>query len=299
MKFLVIGDYMTDIYTRVCVTRLNPDDPMKPCYKIIGSDVYCQGGAGNVYGQLVALDSSDVESCYGYGKISRTRLLGPDDQVVMRLDRDSEVQPIDHNKLGWDVMRRHAFKAIFVSDYGKGSITNELMEKTILPYRHESPIFINAKKPQDIAAYFDSRVSFISMNESEYLRMRAQVPCSLIMTPLVVTNSESVKLIVGNDRITEQPCFTCDPMNATGAGDTFFAVFGATIAALVPNFGLLDNLAVTNFAMRLANAFAAAAVEHPLTIAVNVKLAQKFISTDALLLHKVAEYKVFERITAP
>ncbi len=133
MRILVIGDYITDIYTFSSASRLCPEAPVP--VMIPESIRESPGGAGLVQAQLVALGADAVGR---FGSYSTKQRFFAGNHLVCRLDTDS-IEPY------WDAPIEPSLdwaEMIVVSDYGKGSMTRELAEQII---KTGKPCFVDAK----------------------------------------------------------------------------------------------------------------------------------------------------------
>jgi rfaE bifunctional protein kinase chain/domain len=153
-RVLVLGDLMLDTYIWGSVSRISPEAPV-PVVEV-GHDTKCLGGAGNVSRNLESLGAAPVTAgvvgrdaegrwirrhvADGRGVLMdpnrpttvKTRVIAGHQQVV-RFDKERR-RPVS------DAMRRRLVgfvrnegcRGIILSDYGKGTLTPELLAE-ILP----------------------------------------------------------------------------------------------------------------------------------------------------------------------
>jgi len=174
ISLLVIGDLMVDEYLWGEVDRISPEAPV-PVVNI-QKESYVLGGAGNVVNNLVELGAgASVIGITGSGQwgrllikhlnrlevdasgviqdehrptIRKTRIIGANQQML-RIDKEA-VAPL-HQKFLRPIYSQLEKKvpeadAVIVSDYGKGMITDDLMETiTAISHRHQKPVIADPK----------------------------------------------------------------------------------------------------------------------------------------------------------
>jgi D-beta-D-heptose 7-phosphate kinase/D-beta-D-heptose 1-phosphate adenosyltransferase len=137
-KILVVGDAMVDQYRFGTTTRISPEAPI-PVVKVTDYKTF-HGGAGNVFTNLVAL-GAEVRLRAGEPTPIKNRLMVGNTQVA-RWDTNDEVQPILLEQLDQAILHWTP-DAIVVSDYGKGSV-----DEHVIDWLHTVegiPIFIDTK----------------------------------------------------------------------------------------------------------------------------------------------------------
>lgn len=159
-KILVVGDIMLDIYKYGVVSRISPEAPVP--IVLISHENITTGGAANVAANLREL-GCQVELAGYIGDdnvghqlrikltqqgishknliqsivptISKTRILA-DKQHMIRYDDDSTINTPQHQESYEPILMRllerlskeQSFDIVIVSDYDKGTITNNIME---------------------------------------------------------------------------------------------------------------------------------------------------------------------------
>lgn len=197
-KILLVGDNCIDIYQYGTVDRLSPEAPV-PIFVPTHKEER-EGMAGNVYANLKALGCI-VDLVCGHNS-KKTRLIDSrSKQQIVRIDEDVNSIPIVN-------LDPTGYNAIVVSDYNKGVVSYELIEKLIAS---KLPIFIDTKKT-DLDRM---QGAWVKINEVEYSKIKSE--CS----GLIVTKGA---------KGAEAPHFdiTCsapqvEVVDVTGAGDTFLS----------------------------------------------------------------------------
>jgi D-beta-D-heptose 7-phosphate kinase/D-beta-D-heptose 1-phosphate adenosyltransferase len=197
-KILLVGDNCVDIYQYGTVDRLSPEAPV-PIFVPTHKEER-DGMAGNVYANLKALGCDVTLVC---GSAShKTRLIDSrTKQQLLRMDNDYKSIPIVNvDPTGYD--------AIVVSDYNKGVVSYELIEKLIAS---RLPVFIDTKKT-DLARM---QGAWVKINELEFSKIKSSC------TGLIVTLGEKGAVIPHHE--VSMPAPKVEVVDVTGAGDTFLA----------------------------------------------------------------------------
>lgn len=194
----MIGDNGLDVYQFGTVDRISPEAPV-PVFVPTHKEER-PGMAGNVYANLVSLGCK-VDIVCGHTSI-KTRLIDlRSKQQIVRIDNDVESIPvINVDPTGYD--------AVVISDYGKGVVSYDLIEKII-----ESKIvtFIDTKKT-DLACM---QGAWVKINEEEYSKLKSEC------TGLIVTKGSKGAEVIHHDIYVEP--IVVEVVDITGAGDTFLA----------------------------------------------------------------------------
>lgn len=197
-KILLIGDTCTDIYQYGTIDRLSPEAPVPvfvPTYR-----EEREGMAGNVYTNLVTLGCKVDLVCGTASK--KTRLIDSrSKQQLLRIDEDVKSIPIVNvDTTGYD--------AIVISDYNKGVVSYELIEKLI---ETKLPVFIDTKKT-DLERM---QGAWVKVNELEFSKIKSDC------TGLIVTLGDKGAIIPHHELSLPAP--KVEVVDVTGAGDTFLA----------------------------------------------------------------------------
>ncbi|MDZ7833801.1 MAG: D-glycero-beta-D-manno-heptose-7-phosphate kinase [Desulfobacterales bacterium] len=272
ISVLVIGDLMVDEYLWGEVDRISPEAPV-PVVNI-QRESYTLGGAGNVVNNLVELgaqvsiigiagsdqwghlllehlkrlniDVAGVIQDGGRPTVRKTRIIGANQQML-RIDRE------DHSPL-----HQHYFNpiysrleekipsadAVIVSDYGKGLITDHLMESiAAIAQHHQKPVIADPKgmvftkytgvtlltpnkKEAGLAAGIDITDDETLMRAGRRLMDQAQ-PEALLIT----CGKEGMVLIQKNQAPYWIKAKAKQVFDVSGAGDTVVAMMGLGIAS--------------------------------------------------------------------
>lgn len=284
-QILVVGDLMVDHFIRGNVERISPEAPV-PVVSIT-SESMCLGGAANVAHNIRALGGvvyiAGVTGNDGMGEqilrelnslnigtdgiitvkdrptTTKTRIIAHSQQVV-RFDRE-RTDPLDpaisqqiQERLQKSVAK---IDAILVSDYGKGTISQALMESLVRFGRNDGIPVIVDPKVKNMSHY--RGVTMITPNQheaSETLRMkvttdedagraavllRDKVGCESV---LITRGEQGMTLLEKDGSVVHIPTLATEVFDVTGAGDTVASVFtlalttGASpkISALIANY---------------------------------------------------------------
>ena len=216
MKILVIGDYISDVYTFGTATRLCPEAPV-PVLSYKGTyDKSTDGGAGLVLNQLREL-GANCEAAFGSWSTKHRIFAG--NQLVCRLDCDThDEMPLSFNQssefdpAGLGINQWDAF---VVSDYGKGAMTRELARQIV---RTGKPCFVDAKHHWD---WYEGHNSTAFPNEYEDAPNYPKVAKKL--------GAQGARLIESykqfSEPLLEIRATVSEVVDVTGAGDIFMASF--------------------------------------------------------------------------
>ena len=199
MKILLVGDDGIDIYQFGDVTKLSPEAPIPvfvPAYK-----KQSPGMAGNVRRNLERLG---CQVTYLSDKTSvKTRMIDRSSrQQLLRIDEDIISSPTDVDMFGIDT-----FDAVVISDYDKGTVDYEIIEK--LRQAFSGPIFVDTKKI-DLARL---EGCLVKINRIEHERIKTA--CSDLIVTLGADGARYKDQIF--------PAQSIEVIDVCGAGDTFLA----------------------------------------------------------------------------
>jgi bifunctional ADP-heptose synthase (sugar kinase/adenylyltransferase) len=198
-NILLIGDNCIDTYQYGNVDRISPEAPV-PIFTHV-RDVVLPGMAANVKENLKSFGCA-VTFLTAEASV-KTRIIDlRSKQQIVRVDKDYIATPLD-----CDVVDTSQYDAIVISDYNKGLVSYELIEK--LRERFSGPIFVDTKKT-DL-----SRLNgcFVKVNQLEYSLLKT------VCSNLIVTlGSSGAKW---NDIIFPAPLV--EVSDVCGAGDTFLS----------------------------------------------------------------------------
>jgi D-beta-D-heptose 7-phosphate kinase/D-beta-D-heptose 1-phosphate adenosyltransferase len=272
VRVLVLGDLMLDRFVWGDVRRISPEAPV-PVVRVTAEEARA-GGAGNVAANVAALgghpavaglvgidaagnqllaalrlagaDTTAVLRVRQPGTIEKTRIIAHHQQVV-RLDRESHgaVTPALQRRLATAVLGRlRRADVLVVSDYGKGAIGAELLER--LADRHARRAFTWVVDPKGVNFPHYRRASLVKPNLDE-----AALASGIEITGpetlrragqrlLERWESEAVLISRGEDGMTlfrrggtmrTFPTAAREVFDVTGAGDTVVAACALALGA--------------------------------------------------------------------
>lgn len=253
MRMLVFGDAMVDVYVVGRTTRTNPEGPW-PLVTVDSTESH-RGGAANVDENLRRLGVkttflSGESATHGGLDIVKTRVI-LDGRTLCRIDEDLTQAKIS---VKYDLRhygRASDYDAVVVSDYGKGSVDDELAKWVRWLSK---PTYVDCKVSPgrwvDWATAMFPNLAEYEENKSTYDRAAVTV---------VKRGADGAELRLNGRPRGECASLAAEVKNVAGAGDTVLAAF-ATAAVADGRDRLTEYL---NFAMRAA----AVAVSRPLTYA--------------------------------
>lgn len=197
-NILLVGDNCIDVYQYGTIDRLSPEAPV-PIFVPTHKEERA-GMAGNVYKNLVSLGCK-VDLVCGSTSVKTRFIDSRSRQQIMRMDEDVISIPV----VNVDV---EGYDAIVISDYNKGVVSYELIEKII---KSNKPVFIDTKKT-DLQRM---QGAWVKINELEYNKIKSE--CS----GLIVTKGARGASIVHHG--IHVPVSKIEVVDITGAGDTFLA----------------------------------------------------------------------------
>ncbi len=263
-NILVIGDVMLDKFIWGDVTRISPEAPVPVVH--VKNETCAPGGAANVAMNVATLGakcfiagltgddagrdimitllrSKNIDTAgliiHNHPTIQKVRIMGNNHQLV-RYDYEEKIQNKKHQEL------IHYIKSIIenvdviiISDYAKGTITDELMNEI---KKLEKEIIVDPK-PQNFNLYKD--VFLIKPNEKEAREItlnpnNGEEAINEIGNKLTEQSNAHILISRGKDgmslfelegAITHIPAHTREAHDVTGAGDTVVAVMAVALAA--------------------------------------------------------------------
>ncbi|MFH1623847.1 MAG: D-glycero-beta-D-manno-heptose-7-phosphate kinase [Pseudomonadota bacterium] len=283
---LVIGDIMVDQFIWGKVSRISPEAPV-PVVNVTSESLRL-GGATNVVNNICSLDGKVLvcgvvgDDDTGEKLTNNLRVLGIDtdgvivergrsttvktriiahSQQVVRYDREdtSEIN-LDSVQKIISYLRKNleSLDAVIISDYGKGTISRELVREVIRLVRDNGKVIAVDPKVNNFSFY--RGVTVITPNNSEasqatgieikdkesLLRVGEILLNKLACKSLLVTRGEEgMTLFESNGHITHIPAQAKEVYDVTGAGDT---VISALTLALTAGATLKEASAIANYA---------------------------------------------------
>jgi bifunctional ADP-heptose synthase (sugar kinase/adenylyltransferase) len=218
IKVLVIGDGCKDVFQYGKCDRLSPEAPV-PIFKPLRAKE--NGGmAVNVYNNLRGLGvECDIRT---YSGITKTRYIDEvSNQMLLRIDENDQIfmSPITYNHLM--EIDYSQYKAIVISDYNKGYISQELIKHIA---DNHPLVFMDTKKKINKWAW---NVKYIKINEKEFVQNQDYLTLQHPNDTIATLGKKGAMLchnVDGECKIDSFPINNEHPVrDLTGAGDTFFA----------------------------------------------------------------------------
>jgi D-beta-D-heptose 7-phosphate kinase/D-beta-D-heptose 1-phosphate adenosyltransferase len=271
-RILVVGDVIMDEYLWGRVERISPEAPV-PVVEVEKDDRRL-GGAGNVVSNIIALggqaslfgvigdDPMGAEVLRKLGKLNsdaggmvvedwrpttiKTRIVAHSQQVV-RVDREKR-EPVSEASIKkiLATLEEHLIpsNAIVVADYGKGVVTQSLMDGIRSLIRGSRTILVVDPKVQNLALYKDVTVITPNNNEAQLMSgilirdgqslrqagtyLLNELGCEIV---LITQGDKGMTLFESSERITEIPTEARKVFDVSGAGDTVTGTFTLALAA--------------------------------------------------------------------
>ncbi len=285
-RILVVGDIIVDRYIFGRVSRISPEAPV-PIVEV-ERETLCPGGAANVLNNILSLEGKaylcgviggDEE---GEKAVELLRSLGIDmEGIVIEKDRPTTIKnrSIAHNQqvvrydseksspicgeskekiLSYLKKRVNEVEAIIISDYGKGVISKDFLER-FLPLAKKR---IVAADPKVANFPFYREVTIITPNQKEAseisgLEIRAKEDAAMVAKILAnKSNCEKVLITRGEEGMTlwekdgevaHIPATRREVYDVTGAGDTVIATLtlAASVGAPWKEAAMISNYAAS------------------------------------------------------
>jgi len=283
-KILVVGDLMIDKYLWGECNRVSPEAPVQIIN--VKKETKVLGGAGNVANNLVSLGSKvDVISVIGGCEISnelrklfkeinlstdylieqkdrvtskKTRIISAQQQVIRYdIESDEDINKGSEKKLiEFFKSIVNKFELVVLSDYGKGVLTNSVVQEIIRIANSIGIKVIVDPKGSDYSKYTSaylltpnkkeaSEATGINISDENSLKealRRLKESCKL-NTSLITLSEEGIAIF--DDQFRSHPTVAKEVFDVTGAGDTVIAALGYALATKqdIDSAVVLANLA--------------------------------------------------------
>ena len=271
-RILILGDIMLDEYLLGSVDRISPEAPV-PVVEITSSKLLL-GGAANVAANIRALGDEPIligtvgedEASVKLNQLLKQRGISDDyivndqsrqttiktriiahSQQIVRADREDRHE-LDHD-IESKMLKRFlgavdGIQAVIISDYGKGVITDTLLEKVISVCLERN--IYTAVDPKETHFHNYKRVSVITPNhheagfaygrrivaEADLLEVGNGLLRKLEAKSILITRGpEGMSLFRYGSEPTHIPTFARQVYDVTGAGDTVIACFVSAVCA--------------------------------------------------------------------
>lgn len=245
MRLLVIGEKIIDRFVYIDVNRLNPEAP-----SAIGEVVREEeslGGAYNSFNNIQAINKNVDIICNKTTPI-KTRFIDKKyNYILLRTDFEDKIK--DEEKIYFKNIEKDIkkYQAIVFSDYNKGLIDNEEIQKIArFCKEHAVLTFIDTKRELGI---WSDDIDFIKLNEHEYEKNIRNL--ERIKNHIIISLGQKGCMYLNKQILIEQEK-KIELGSVVGAGDSFWAAF---VVDYLLNKDILK-------AMKVANRAGAAAVCH-------------------------------------
>ena len=268
-KILVIGDLMIDHYLWGNCSRISPEAPVQVVD--IKKETTVLGGAGNVVNNLRALGANvTVMSVIGNDEVAselsmmldnlgcerflilddkrkttkKSRIIASHQQVV-RYDRESknEIDMESEKSLNIKVFETiHEYDLVILSDYGKGVLTETLVNRIIFAANGANiKVLIDPKgddyrkykgayllTPNKAEATLATGIDIID-DSSLMVALKKLRDVADLSIPMITLSEDGIAILV-NEKIIKKPTVAREVYDVTGAGDTVIASLGYSLA---------------------------------------------------------------------
>jgi len=283
LKILVVGDIMLDKYIYGTVERISPEAPVpilrsSDCVPSLGGaanvainirklgantelfGVIGQDPDGDTVMRMLSENGINFQRCsidQRVKTISKTRVIAQRQQMLRVDVEDSPTKYscVSDQMIDGVVDGIHMYDAVIVSDYAKGVITQNVLNK-LKAATEKHGVFISIdpkpKRPLKITGFnlmnpnFKEAVELISHNYEtlELSEILNQIKRDFKPTHLVVTLGENgMATILDDGLVYKIPSFAKEVVDVSGAGDT---VISALTLALTAGFSCSDAMNLAN-----------------------------------------------------
>lgn len=264
INVLVFGDYMVDEYIKGEVTRISPEAPV-PVLEIKEKSQKL-GGAGNVINNIILLggkvkvlgcigedlagkyiyetfksknvDCTYFKICKNVKTIIKTRVVSRNQQFIRMDEEEKKSLPSDYinyinNSLD-DILKD--INIVVISDYAKGSITKDSIQKLIKKCNEKKIKVVVDPKGKDYTKYSGATFCTPNLKELSEVSNTKIISDEDIITnsvkiikdnnleELVVTRSEDgISIINKSGKKEDFPALKKEVVDVSGAGDTVVA----------------------------------------------------------------------------
>ena len=266
----IIGDIILDKYIFGKVERISPEAPV-PIVKVV-EEKYSPGGAANVAANVSTLggnaylfgivgndlskdillgrtndlniNSDGILTDNSKNTIKKIRVIGLNQQLL-RIDYENTNYIESHleNEFIDKLENIHDLSALIISDYAKGTITEELIKKIKVLSKKKNFLIIVDPKPKHKAWYKDTFLITPNKKEAEQMcnteiqsiidlencgkQLSKELNCNVVIT----TGERGMSIFEMNKKPIHLPTETKEVYDVSGAGDTVVASFGLVLSS--------------------------------------------------------------------
>ncbi|HPG29443.1 MAG TPA: D-glycero-beta-D-manno-heptose-7-phosphate kinase [bacterium] len=270
-RILIIGDVILDEYITGEVSRISPEAPV-PVVEV-KNRWFSPGGAGNVANNLVNLgakvvisgiigndyfgvkiksmlkkngsDISGLITDMNRPTVLKSRIIARQQQVV-RVDVESKkkISADQFDKISSFIEKqKKSIDAIILSDYGKGTITSNVIEQVVeIKKKFGIPVVVDPKiehfmnyknvtimTPNKKEASEGSNI--LITDEKSLYKAGNKILKDLNLDALLITRSEEGMSLFKKSEIVNIPTEAKEVFDVTGAGDTVISVMSLCLSA--------------------------------------------------------------------
>ena len=266
----IIGDIILDKYIFGKVERISPEAPV-PIVRVI-DEKYSPGGAANVAANISTLggnaylfgivgndqakeiligktndlniNTDGIITDKSKNTIKKTRVIGLNQQLL-RIDYENTNYIESHlEKEFIDKLENiPQLSALIISDYAKGTITEELIKKIKVLSKKKNFLIIVDPKPKHKAWYKNTFLITPNKKEAEQMchteiqnqtdlencgrQLSKELNCNVVIT----TGEKGMSIFEMNKKPIHLPTETKEVYDVSGAGDTVVASFGLALSS--------------------------------------------------------------------
>lgn len=224
-KVLLLGETCQDKFIYGRCDRVCPEAPAL-IFNSISETKSSKGMCFNVKKNMSSLSNNSLQIYLvtNQSSIKKTRLIDTShNQIIMRIDEN------DHsNRIDMDAVPDETFDAVVISDYNKGFLENEDLDK--IGSRFNCLKIIDTKK---IIKSWGTHFDYIKVNESEWFANLSEHGSSESILKnskcILKTVAEEGCFVINNSGSKKIPSFSVKIGNVSGAGDTFLSAFAVKL----------------------------------------------------------------------
>ena len=272
-RILVMGDVMLDKYIWGDVSRISPEAPVQVVN--VDKESYSPGGAANVANNIAALNAKSIMVGIVGNDVTKDQLtqelkkknidvsglINDENKRTIRkvrvFGRNQQLLRFDYEKKGYvDANTENSIfdfvskkldemDAIIISDYAKGTITKNLMEKLIALCKEKNKIIVIDPKPKHKGFYKNATLITPNHKEAHEMtglaeedpsdvdieKMGKRLLGELNSTILITKGEKGMSLFEKDKKITSIPTFAKEVYDIVGAGDTSAATLTLALAS--------------------------------------------------------------------
>ncbi|MCK5294026.1 MAG: D-glycero-beta-D-manno-heptose 1-phosphate adenylyltransferase, partial [Arcobacteraceae bacterium] len=175
----------------------------------------------------------------------KSRIIASNQQVV-RYDKETkqEINEECEQLLTIKLLEQiDKFDIVLVSDYGKGVITTELMNKIIFIANGSNTKVLVDPKGDDYSKYRGAYLLTPNKKEAQivtnvdiedesslYIALKALQNNASLEVPMITLSEDGIAILTKEDKILKKPTVAREVFDVTGAGDTVLASLGLSLA---------------------------------------------------------------------